>query len=80
MLAILETYAAYLGAELPPVNITFTRRVIFDEAAKMDAIARQKGVISDKTLYENHPLVDDAQAELERVAAQELDAAYSAGI
>ncbi len=80
VLSILETYAAYLGAELPPVNITFTRRVIFDEAAKMDAIARQKGVISDKTLYENHPLVDDAQAELERVAAQELDAAYSAGI
>jgi hypothetical protein len=46
----------------------------------MDALARQKGVISDKTLYENHPLVTDAQGELERVNAQELDAAYSGGI
>lgn len=80
VLAILETAAGYMGVELPPVNITLTRRVIFDEEAKMDAVARQKGVISDKTLFENHPLVDDAQAELERVAAQELDAAYSAGL
>lgn len=74
---VLATFAAYLGTELPPVDVTFTRRMIFDESAQMDAIARQKGIVSDKTLFENHPLITDAQAELERVAAQELDAAYS---
>lgn len=77
VISILETAADYMGVQLPDVDVTFTRRVIFDEAAQMDAIARQKGVISDKTLFENHPLVTDAQAELERVNAQELDAAYS---
>ena len=77
VLDILQTAADYMGVQLPEVNVTFTRRIIFDEVAQMDAVARQKGVISDKTLFENHPLVDDAQAEMERVAAQDLDAAYS---
>lgn len=76
---VLGLAADYMGVPLPPVNVTFTRRMIFDETAQMDAIARQKGIISDKTLYENHPLVTDSQAELERIAAQELDPAYSVG-
>ena len=76
---IYETAAAYLGVTLPAIKINLTRRAIFDDVATMDALARQKGVISDKTLYENHPLVTDAQAELERVSAEELDAAYSNG-
>lgn len=78
--SILQTVAAYRGQELPPVNITFTRRMIFDETAQMQAVASQKGIISDKTLLENHPLVTDAQTELERIAAQELDPAYSEGL
>lgn len=74
---VLEFVAAYAGTELPPVKITCQRRVMFDEVAQMQAVASQKGVISDKTLFENHPLVPDAQAELDRIAAQELDPAYS---
>lgn len=70
VLAVLTCAADYMGEQLPPVNIRFTRRMIFDETAQMDAIARQKGIISDLTLLENHPLVTDAQAELERL---ELD-------
>lgn len=77
---IIETAASYLGITLPPVKITNQRRVMFDEVEQMDALARQKGIISDKTLFESHPLVASAQAELERMAAQELDPAYSAGI
>lgn len=77
---IIDTAAAYMGLTLPPYKITLTRRAIFDDVAQMDALSRQKGVISDKTIYENHPLVSDAQSELERVSAQELDAAYSEGL
>lgn len=76
---IVDTVAAYEGVELPPYRVTFTRRAIFDEVEQMDAIARQKGIISDKTLYENHPLVKDAQGELERVEEQEAGAAYGSG-
>lgn len=77
---IIDTAAGYLGLTLPSYTVTLTRRAIFDDVAQMDALSRQKGVISDKTIYENHPLVTDAQNELERVSAQELDAAYSEGI
>lgn len=77
---ILGFVADHMGVALPPVNVTCQRRVMFDEIAQMQAIASQKGIISDKTLFENHPLVKDAQQELERVAAQELDPAYSEGI
>lgn len=77
---VLCLVADYAGVTLPPVNVTFTRRMIFDESAQMDAIARQKGVISDKTLFENHPLVQDAQAELERIASQEYDPAFSSEV
>lgn len=77
---IVTTAADYLGIALPQFKITLTRRAIFDDVAQMDAMSRQKGVISDKTIYENHPLVTDAQNELERVAAQEVDAAYSVGL
>jgi SPP1 family phage portal protein len=77
---IVSTAADYMGLTLPPFKVTLTRRAIFDDVAQMDALSRQKGVISDKTIYENHPLVSDAQGELDRVNAQELDAAYSGGI
>ena len=77
---IVKTAADYMGLTLPPYKVTLTRRAIFDDVAQMDALSRQKGVISDKTIYENHPLVTDAQGELDRVNAQEVDAAYSEGI
>lgn len=77
---VMAFVADYLGVTLPPVNITIQRRVMFDETAQMMAVASQKGIISNKTLFENHPLVKDAQLELERVAAEELDPSYSGGI
>lgn len=76
---ILDLAAHYLGLELPAITISLTRNMIIDEVTAADAMARQKGVISDKSLFEHHPYVADAQAELERIAAEELDAAYSAG-
>lgn len=77
---VLAFVADHLGVKLPAINISNQRRVMFDELAQMQAVASQKGIISDKTLFENHPLVKDAQQELERLAAQELDPAYSGGL
>lgn len=78
--AVLEAVAGYMGVTLPLYNVTFNRCAITDEVAQMDAVARQKGVISDKTLFEAHPLVTDAQAELERVEAEVAGAAYANGL
>lgn len=77
---VLAIVAHHKGMEMPAVNVTFQRRIMADEAAQMQAVASQKGIISDKTLLENHPLVTDAQAEMERIAAQELDPSYSLGV
>lgn len=74
--AVMDTLAAYMGVELPLYKITLTRNAIFDDIERMQAVAAQKGVISDKTLFEAHPLVSDAQAELERVEAEAAGAAY----
>lgn len=77
---IVDAAAWYLGIEMPEYSITFQRRVLFDEVQQMQALAAQKGVISNKTIYENHPLVSDAQAEIERVEAEEAGAAYAIGV
>ncbi len=78
--AVMGLVAWYEGAELPRYFVQFTRRAIFDEVAQMQAVASQKGIVSDMTLWENHPLVKDAQQEAERMAAEDLDPAYSQGL
>ena len=78
--AIMDAVAAYMGVTLPLYTVTLKRNAIFDQVAQMDAVARQKGVISDKTLFEAHPLVDDAQAELERIEAEQAGAVYANGL
>lgn len=78
--AIMDAVAAYMGVTLPLYRVTLKRNAIFDEVAQMDAVARQKGVISDKTLFEAHPLVEDAQAELERIEAETAGAVYANGL
>ena len=78
--AIMDAVAAYMGVALPLYRVTLKRNAIFDQVAQMDAVARQKGVISDKTLFEAHPLVDDAQAELERIEAEQAGAVYANGL
>lgn len=77
---IIEAAAWYMGVELPPVNVKMQRRMVFDEVANMDAMARQLNVVSRKTMLENHPLVTDAQAEMERIDAEEAGAAYGEGL
>ena len=40
---------------------------------QMDAMRKAKGVVSDETLYNNHPWVKDAQEEMKKVSAQNDD-------
>lgn len=77
---VMEAAAWYMGVTLPPVVVKMQRRMVFDEVANMDAMARQLNVVSRKTMLENHPLVTDAQAELERIDAEEAGAAYGEGL
>ena len=40
---------------------------------QMDAMRKAKGVVSDETLYNNHPWVKDAQEEIKKVSKQNDD-------
>ena len=55
------------GEEL---EIIFNRDMMLNEGEVIDNIAKSVGIISDETLVAQHPWVDDAQAELERLEEQ----------
>lgn len=52
------------------VDIIFNRDMMLNEGEVIDNIQKSVGIISDETLVAQHPWVDDAQAELERLEEQ----------
>lgn len=52
------------------VDIIFNRDMMLNEGEVIDNITKSVGIISDETLVAQHPWIDDAQAELERLDAQ----------
>jgi SPP1 family phage portal protein len=55
------------------VLFTFNKSAIFNEKEKIDELVASEGMLSKQTILENHPLVDDAQEELQRLEAEKLD-------
>lgn len=51
----------------------FDRSIIINKIEIMESIIKQKGIISDMTLLENHPLVTDVDTEVERLKEQADD-------
>lgn len=60
------------------VSYTFNRTMISNEKEKVDMANNSKGVVSDLTLLEHHPFVDDPQEELQRLEDQRQ--AYSSNL
>ena len=52
------------------ISLIFDRSMIINELEVMDAVSKQKGIVSDVTMLENHPLVENVDIELERLEAQ----------
>ncbi|MBR5583359.1 MAG: phage portal protein [Lachnospiraceae bacterium] len=52
------------------VEIIFNRDMMLNEGEVIDNIAKSVGIISDETLITQHPWVDDAQTELDRIKTQ----------
>ncbi|CAM4185639.1 phage portal protein [Paenibacillus alkaliterrae] len=52
------------------VKFTFNKSMITNTSEAIDNAQKSKGVISDKTILENHPWVDDAGEEEERIAEE----------
>lgn len=53
-------------------NVTpiFDRSLIINKQEIMESLSKQRGIISDITLLENHPLVEDVEQEIERLEQQ----------
>lgn len=56
------------------------RTLIINSNENMEALKNQKGIISDITIWENHPLVNDVEAEIDRMKEQETIDLDSIGV
>ena len=51
-------------------TITFNRDILINETEAIDSCVKSVGILSDETIIEQHPWVDDVQKELERIKRQ----------
>lgn len=51
----------------------FNKAVIFNEKEKVDLLKASEGILSKRTIIENHPLVEDVSEELSRIEKEQLD-------
>lgn len=56
------------------VDVIFNRDMLMNEAEIIENCSKSVGILSDETIIENHPWVDDPQAELERLKKQKEEA------
>lgn len=56
------------------VDIIFNRDMLISESAIIDNINKSAGILSNETLVAQHPWVDDADAELERINKEKAEA------
>lgn len=53
------------------IDIVFNKRMIVNETELITACQQSKGVISDETILEHHPFVNDVEQEKQRIAEQQ---------
>ena len=53
------------------IKLTFNKNLIVNEAEIIDSLAKSKGIISDETIIERHPYVENPTLEVERLEKQE---------
>ena len=52
------------------IVILLNNTMIANDSEVADIIQSSKGLLSDKTLIENHPFVDNVSSELERIKSE----------
>jgi SPP1 family phage portal protein len=79
ILEVLEFYNIYYSLigrpveNLENVKIKYNKTIPANLVEIIDAVNKSKGVISNKTIFESHPLVEDAEQEEERVDNDLMD-------
>lgn len=70
---LIKAICDFKGLSYDKIIQTWTRTKISNDAETADIINKSAGVISKRTMLENHPLVENADKELERIAEEEQD-------
>lgn len=61
------------------IRFTFNKSMIFNETDIVEMLTKSVGIISNKTIRANHPLVEDEAAEAEQMKLEEAERMESLG-
>lgn len=61
----------YHGKDIKNIIQTWTRNAIRSESELVDICSKSKGIISNRTIIKNHPLVDDPEQEEKQIAKEQ---------
>jgi len=77
LLWFVNQYLAYkklpVLSENETLEVIFNRDILVNEAQTIENIKNSVGIISNKTLVANHPLVTDVKEELEQIKAEQAE-------
>ena len=76
MLWFVDSYLLSIGAGSyfdTPVDFIFNRDILINESQVISDIRNSEGILSRKTLIEQHPYIDDVEEEMQRIASEEQE-------
>ena len=81
---LVRAICKYLNIPCSVIIQTWTRNRIKNDTEQADICQKSVGIVSKKTILKNHPLVEDADAELKQLELEEKEAqekaeAYQSG-
>ncbi len=70
---LIRAICRYHNKDVKNIIQTWTRNAIRSESELVDICSKSKGIISDKTIIKNHPLVDDPEQEEKQIAKEQKE-------
>lgn len=70
---LVRAICRYHNKDVKNIIQTWTRNAIRSESELVDICSKSKGIISDKTIIKNHPLVDDPEQEEKQLKKEQAE-------
>lgn len=69
----LEATTTYVANDKDKIDVIFNKDILINESQVITDIKDSVGIISNETLIENHPYIDDPAKELERIKKEKAE-------
>lgn len=69
----LEATTTYVANDKDKIDVIFNKDILINESQVITDIKDSVGIISNETLIENHPYIDDPAKELERIKKEKVE-------